>query len=80
MDTYYVFRFTLKTRENIQWILQQKSLSRLYKKILLKQKPFSRRTVHRWMLKLGCKCEEVTVSYYTDTHEVEETKRDMKER
>lgn len=43
-------------------------------------RPFSRRTVHRWMLKLGCKYEKATVSYYTDTHEAEETKRDMKER
>jgi hypothetical protein len=43
-------------------------------------RPFSRRTVHRWMLKLGCKYEKATVSYYTDTHEAEETKKDMKER
>lgn len=43
-------------------------------------RPFSRRTVHRWMLKLGCKYEKATVSYYTDTHEAEETKRDFIER
>jgi hypothetical protein len=43
-------------------------------------RPFSRRTVHRWMLKLGCKYEKATVSYYTDSHEAEETKKDMKER
>lgn len=43
-------------------------------------KPFSRRTVHRWMTKLGCKYEKATISYYTDTHEAEETKRDFKER
>ena len=43
-------------------------------------RPFSRRTVHRWMLKLGCKYEKATVSYYTDTHEAEETKKDMKQR
>jgi hypothetical protein len=43
-------------------------------------KPFSRRTVHRWMIKLGCKYEKSTVSYYTDSHEAEETKKDFKER
>ena len=43
-------------------------------------RPFSRRTVHRWMTKLGCKYEKATVSYYTDSHEAEETKKDMKER
>lgn len=32
------------------------------------------------MIKLGCKYEKATVSYYTDTHEAEETKRDFKER
>jgi hypothetical protein len=32
------------------------------------------------MLKLGCKYEKATVSYYTDSHEAEETKKDMKER
>ena len=35
-------------------------------------RPFTQRTVHRWMLKLGCKYEKSTVSYYTDTHEAEE--------
>ena len=45
-----------------------------------KDSPFSRRTVHRWMTKLGCKYEKATVSYYTDSHEAEETKKDMKER
>ena len=43
-------------------------------------RPFARRTVHRWMVKLGCKFEKATVSYYTDSHEAEETKKDMKER
>jgi hypothetical protein len=43
-------------------------------------RPFSRRTAHRWMLKLGCKYEKATVSYYTDSHEAEETKKVMKER
>ena len=43
-------------------------------------RPFARRTVYRWMIKLGCKYEKATVSYYTDSHEAEETKKDMKER
>ena len=43
-------------------------------------RPFSRRTVHRWMLKLGCKYETAIVVYYTDSHEAEETKKDFKER
>jgi hypothetical protein len=43
-------------------------------------RPFSRRTAHRWMVKLGCKYEKATVSYYTDSHEAEKTKKDMKER
>lgn len=43
-------------------------------------RPFSRRTVYRWMIKLGCKYEKATVSYYTDSHEAEDTKKDMKER
>ena len=43
-------------------------------------RPFTQRTVHRWMLKLGCRYEKSTVSYYTDTHEAEETKKDFKER
>lgn len=50
------------------------------KKAFESLRPFSRRTVHRWMLKLGCKYEKATVSYYTDSHEAEETKRDFKER
>jgi hypothetical protein len=50
------------------------------KKAFENLRPFSRRTVHRWMLKLGCKYEKATVSYYTDSHEAEETKKDMKER
>ena len=37
-------------------------------------RPFSRRTVHRWMTKLGCKYEKATVSYYADSHEAEENK------
>lgn len=43
-------------------------------------RPFPRKTVHRWMIKLGCEYEKATVSYYTDTHEAEETKKDMKDR
>ena len=39
-----------------------------------KDSPFSRRTVHRWMTKLGCKYEKATVSYYADSHEAEENK------
>ena len=42
--------------------------------------PLSRRTVHRWMLKCGCKYEKASVSYYTDSHEAEETKKDFRER
>lgn len=45
-----------------------------------KLRRFARRTVYRWMIKLGCKYEKATVSYYTDSHEAEETKKDMKER
>jgi hypothetical protein len=42
--------------------------------------PLSRKTVHRWMLKCGCKYEKASVSYYTDSHEAEETKKDFRER
>ena len=42
--------------------------------------PLHNRTVHRWMLTCGCKYEKATVSYYTDSHEAEATKRDFKER
>lgn len=42
--------------------------------------PLNRRTVHRWMLQCGCKYEKATVSYYTDSHEADETKKDFKER
>lgn len=42
--------------------------------------PLNRRTVHRWMLQCGCKYEKATVSYYTDSHEAEETKKDFRER
>ena len=43
-------------------------------------RPFKRSTVHSWMIKLGCKYEKATVSYYTDSHEAEETKRDFRNR
>ena len=42
--------------------------------------PLNNRTVHRWMIKCGCKYEKATTSYYTDSHEAEETKKDFKER
>jgi hypothetical protein len=42
--------------------------------------PLHNRSVHRWMLKCGCKYEKATVSYYTDSHEAEATKKDFKER
>lgn len=50
------------------------------KKMFESLRPFSRRTVHRWMQKLGCKYDKATISYYTDTHEAEETKKDFRER
>ena len=50
------------------------------KKAFESLRPFTRSTVHRWILKLGCKYEKARVSYYTDSHEAEETKRDFKER
>lgn len=45
-----------------------------------KLRPFRRSTVHRWMLRCGCKYEKATISYYTDSHEAESTKKDLKER
>jgi hypothetical protein len=39
--------------------------------------PLSRSTVHRWMLQAGCKYEKASVSYYTDSHELESTKQDF---
>lgn len=42
--------------------------------------PLHNRTVHRWMLACGCKYEKASVSYYTDSHEALETKRDFNER
>lgn len=49
-------------------------------KLLNGSRSFTQRIVHRWMLKLVCKYEKSTVSYYTDTHEAEETKKDFQER
>lgn len=43
-------------------------------------RPFRKATVHAWMMKLGCKYEKAKISYYTDSHEAEETKRDFRER
>ncbi|CAN0077014.1 unnamed protein product [Scytosiphon promiscuus] len=34
--------------------------------------PVSLSTTHQWMIRLGCKYERATKSYYTDTHEKEE--------
>ena len=50
------------------------------KKAYVNLQPLSRRTVHRWMLKCGCKYGKASVSYYTDSHEAEETKKDFRER
>jgi hypothetical protein len=50
------------------------------KKTLINIQPLSRRTVHRWMLKCGYKYEKASVSHYADSHEAEETKKDLKER
>lgn len=50
------------------------------KKAYVNLQPLSRRTVHRWMLKCGCKYEKASVSNYTDSHEAEETKKDFRER
>jgi hypothetical protein len=41
------------------------------KKAYVNLQPLSRRTIHRWMLKCGCKYEKVSISYYTDSHEAE---------
>ena len=40
----------------------------------------SRSTVHRWILKCGCKYVKASTSYYTDSHEAEETKKDFRMR
>ena len=61
-------------------IMKDPPVSEDGRKLLTDLRPFTQRTVHRWMLKLGCKYEKATVSYYTDTHEAEETKRDFRER
>ena len=42
--------------------------------------PLNNRTVHRWMLQCNCKYEKATTSYYTDSHEAEETKKDFRDR
>lgn len=68
------------TKELESMILKDPPKTEEGKKVFDSLRPFSRRTVHRWMVKLGCKYEKATVSYYTDSHEAEETKRDMKER
>ena len=68
------------TRELEEMIRKDPPASVEGKKMFESLRPFSKRTVHRWMRKLGCKCEKATMSYYTDTHEAEETKRDFKER
>jgi hypothetical protein len=68
------------TKELESMILKHPPKTEEGKKAFDSLRPFSRRTVHRWMVKLGCKYEKATVSYYTDSHEAEETKRDMKER
>ena len=45
------------------------------KKAYVNSQPLSRRTVHRWMLKCGCKYEKAH-----DSHEAEETTKDFRER
>ena len=42
--------------------------------------PLSRSTVHRWILKSGCKYAKASASYYTDSYEAEETKQDFRTR
>lgn len=39
-------------------------------KALADLSPLSRSTVQRWMLRCGCKYEKASVSYYTDSHEL----------
>jgi hypothetical protein len=38
--------------------------------------PLSQSTVWRWMKANGCKYEEATCTYYTDSHEADDTKKD----
>ena len=43
--------------------------------------PFSRATMHRWMInKFECRYQQAERNYYTDSHEAPATKADMKER
>ena len=68
-------------KKNLEEIMESDPpLSKEGQKIFASMLPLSRNTVHRWMLKCGCKYEKATVSYYTDSHEAEETKKDFKDR
>lgn len=68
-------------KKNLEEIMESDPpLSEEGKRIFASMLPLSRNTVHRWMLKCGCKYEKATVSYYTDSHEAEETKKDFRDR
>lgn len=68
-------------KKNLEEIMEtDPPLSEEGKRIFASMLPLSRNTVHRWMLKCGCKYMKATVSYYTDSHEAEETKKDFRDR
>ena len=70
-----------EAKRNLEFILNSNPPeSDVGKKVLADLLPLSRSTVHRWMIKAGCKYEKASTSYYTDSHELESTKQDFRER
>ena len=70
-----------EAKRNLEFILiSNPPESDVGKKVLADLLPLSRSTIHRWMIKAGCKYEKAPTSYYTDSHELESTKQDFRER
>ena len=67
-----------EAKRNLEFILDANPPESVKgKKVLSNLLPLSRSTVHRWMIQAGCKYEKASVSYYTDSHELESTKQDF---
>ena len=59
-----------QAKKNLMFILESSPPeSDKGKKALSDLLPLSRSTVHRWMIKNGCKYTKASVCYYTDSHE-----------
>lgn len=70
-----------EAKKNLEYIISSDPpTSEKGKRALSNLQPFSRSTIHRWMSKSGCKYVKASASYYTDSHEAEETKIDFRTR